>query len=160
MHFSPPSPTSQSSISSCLLPPAVLGSYCSVQGFGFQFKVGVTPKPLFSNLENTQSCTREFQSSGRDRPGLSLSPGIPWKRIFLFLLPNHHMPPNWKQHCRHREGGQSPVKPSLSDNSATHPSCSGGAAWGRHSGAAQKSISTRGKSLDVTAAASAREMHN
>lgn len=85
MHFSPSSPTSQSSICSCLLPPAVLGSYCSIQGFGFQLKVGVTPKPLFHILKTPKAAL----GSSRAMAGIDLAYPCPLgfhgKELLLFL---------------------------------------------------------------------------
>lgn len=92
MHFS----AAQSLSSSCLLPPAVLGSYCSIlhPRPGLQGKAGVTPKAALGRCQ-----------------------GTPWKRALLLLLPNHQMELEAAvpgQGRRAQPSLAAPVKPSLS----------------------------------------------
>lgn len=66
MDFSPPSPISHSLAAVCF--PLQFWEATALswtQGFGFQFKVGVTPKSSFLNLENTQSCAWEVPGQGQ-----------------------------------------------------------------------------------------------
>lgn len=127
-----------------------------IQGFAFQFKVGVTQKTSFFK---SWKVPRLHLGGSRAKAGIDLacpcSLGFRGKELYSFHCQITKFHEIGSSTGRPREGGHSPpwqlqlspasVCPFLSDSSAFHPSCSRGTAWGRQRGAAINPSAPEGK---------------